>query len=112
MLKVGDIVICHGWDKTENKKGFIEEIVSNSDDWRGGLFSIYGLEPTMFVSGNLSYYYGDHVGNKLEATGEKMNEAKLLEYKVKLSMNNENGHIEDIDKVIKNLGRSSGRNEN
>lgn len=115
-MKVGDIVICHSWKPTENKKGFIEEIIGMPDPEfkdrnsrrSSGRFSVYGLEPAKFSS-DTSYYYGDFIGEDLEPTGDKMTKEDLEKYK--LNEPDNLGIKHDIDLVIKNLGRSSGRNE-
>lgn len=113
-LKVGDIVICHGWDATESKKGFIEEIIidpSGQPKWKAeGQFSVYGLEQANFSSGK-SYYFGDYLGEDLEPTGESMSKLDLEKLKWTLNITEDKGFLHDIDKVVKNLGREKGRNE-
>jgi hypothetical protein len=113
-MKVGDIVICHGWKPTENKKGFIEEIVTDPHQSfnklaYSGRYSVYGLEPVKFSSGKPSYYYGDFNGDTLEVTGDFMTKEDLEKYK--LNEPDNLGIKHDMDIVIKNLGRTSGRNE-
>ncbi len=114
MLKVGDVVICHGWKPTENKKGFIEEIIidpSGQPRWKAkGQYSVYGLEQAEFTSGK-SYYFGDYLGEDLEPTGESMSKLDLEKLKWELDEKNDKGFLNDIDKVVKNLGRERGRNE-
>lgn len=112
-FKVGDIVICHDWEPTEGKKGFIEEIVVDPNP-RGsfkkyGQFSVYGLEPATFVTSQPDLYYGDYIGENLKATGETMTKEKLIEWQ-KQEPNNK-GIARDVQMVIANLGRESGRNE-
>jgi len=112
-FKVGDIVICHGWDPVEGKRGFIEEIIRDSFENRTGRFwlarySVYGFTKSEFPSGG-SFYYGDFVEDNLESTKEVMTVEKLENFK---DMEPDNKGIrKDMDIVIKNLGRESGRNE-
>ena len=112
-LKVGSIVICHGWESTEGMKGFIEEIISdpalhrNGKVWTGK-YSVYGFEKVKFES-STSYYFGDFFGANLEETGDFMTVKDLEKYM----------HNDPVDKmlqidipvVIKNLGRELGGNE-
>lgn len=111
-MKVGDIVICHDWKPIEGKKGFIEEILDDPyTSWNKlretGCYSIYGLEKAHFSTAD-SYYFGDCIGNTLVPTGKSMTVEDLEKYKT-LEPNNK-GINRDIDIVIINLGRSSGRN--
>ena len=111
-MKVGDIVICHDYKSIEGKKGFIEEIIDDPNtSWNKlretGCYSVYGLEKAHFSIGD-SYYFGDCIGDTLEPTGKSMTLKDLEKYKTNES--NNKGMSHDIDIVIKNLGRSSGRN--
>ena len=112
-LKVGDIVICHGWDTVEGLKGFIEEIVSDPAIERSGMiwtgtYSIYGLEKGHFVSGD-KYYFGDFLGANLEETNESMTVEDLVKIAKK---DPENKMLQlDIPIIVKNLGREMGKNE-
>jgi len=109
-LAVGDIVVCHGWNKTEGKLGFIEEIIVNSGGKfkATGQFSVYGLEFATFQDSRPSRYFGDNLGYQLEPNGDKMTKERLEKY-AKVEPNNK-GIQKDIEIVIKNLGRTSGRN--
>ncbi len=112
-LKVGSIVICHGWDLVEGKKGFIEEIVSNpsirgSGAIWSGKYSVYGLEEGNF-SGMDKFYFGDFLGVNLEETKQTMTVDDLKKLPMK---DPENKMLEqDIQIIIKNLGREMGKNE-
>jgi len=53
-MKVGDIVICHGWPPTEGKKGFIDEIN------KAGQFSIFGFEEINFRGPGSKLFYGEY----------------------------------------------------
>ena len=121
-MVVGDIVICKGWEKCKDKKGFIEEIVvdpkkGNRNRFHSGRFSVYGLEPFNKTAGSYTPvedyhrmpYFGDFVGADLEPTGEKMTAEKIKEW-AKIFPDNK-GLQADIIIIIKNLGRASGRNE-
>lgn len=112
-LKVGDIVICHGWDVCENMKGFIESIVSDPKLQRNGIiwtgrYSVYGLEDGNFEKSN-KHYFGDFLGARLEETGKSMSVENLEKYK---QVHTDDAMTqEDIPIIIKNLGREKGRNE-
>lgn len=108
-FKVGDIVICHGRESIEGRKGFIEEVIVDAGGRFKpfGKFSIYGLEYATFLSDE-SLYFGDFNGDDLEPTGESMTVETLEQYKKKEPHNK--GLIKDIDIVKQNLGRTSGRN--
>jgi len=113
VLKVGDIVVVHGWDLCEGKRGFIESIVSNPKLQRNGIiwtgrYSVYGLEDGNFESGN-KYYFGNFLGARLDETGKSMTQEDLEKYQ----QDHPDDKIleEDIPVVIKNLGRELGRNE-
>jgi len=112
-LHVGDIVICHGHKSCEGKKGFVEEIVTDTDQnhvgrFYSGRFSIYGLEKIKSSIGN-SLYYGDFLGEDLESTNNIMSIEDLQKYKTKEPDNK--GLQSDIEIVIRNYGRTKGRNE-
>jgi len=129
-LKVGEIVIL----KPKNKrnpdrhgfKAFIEEIIVNPTSKEdlarygfseeslrshSGVYSLYGFEPNHFF-GNIDWYVGDTLGDDFERTGESLseNDLKLLRDKVNTSYH-DNKFLEDILLMGKNLGRTSGRNE-
>lgn len=112
---VGDMVICHGYEKCEGKKGFIEEIITDpqqrfgSGRFYSGKYSIYGLEAVKWFTGSDSHYYGDFLGENLEPTGDMMSTEDLEKFKQKEP--NNKGLQKDIDIVIANLGRKSGRND-
>jgi len=112
-LKVGDIVICHGWDSCENMKGFIESIVSDAKLQRSGIiwtgrYSVYGLEDGHFSTASKNYF-GDFLGANLEETGKSMTKEELEKYMADHAT--DKMLEEDIPIVIKNLGREKGRNE-
>lgn len=112
-LKVGSIIICHGWDEVEGKKGFIEEIISDPALGKTGIiwsgrYSIYGLEEVDFDSG-AKYYFGSFLGADLEETNEAMS-IKDLEQFLEQNVSDKMLH-KDIPTIIKNLGRETGRNE-
>lgn len=75
--------------------------------WSGS-YSVYGLVPAEFDSGN-RYYFGDFTGSNLEETGVAMTVKDLEEF----STTDSTDKIlqDDIPVIIKNLGRASGRNE-
>lgn len=111
-LKVGSIVICHGWEVIENLKGFIDEIVSDPEIEHTGLiwsgnYSVYGLEKAHFYTAD-KYYFGDFLGVNLEETGKSM----TVEDLEKFAKNDpENKMLQlDIPIIIKNLGREMGKN--
>ena len=73
-LKVGSIVICHGWDVVDGKKGFIEEIVSDPAIEHSGMiwtgrYSVYGLEKAQFSTMD-KFYFGDFLGAELDETNQ------------------------------------------
>lgn len=115
-FKVGDIVICHSYGRSNGKKGFVEEIVRDGHPNRGtsfrALYSIYGFEQVkLFESDPVhtgDYYFGDHIESELEWTGEVMTVEALREYRKRLG---DGGFADDVDIVIKNLGRQEGRNQ-
>ncbi len=112
-LKVGSIVICHGWDEVEGKKGFIEEVISDPALGKTGLiwsgrYSIYGLEEVDFDSG-AKYYFGSFLGADLEETNEAMSVKDLEQF---LEQNTTDKLLQkDIPIIIQNLGRETGMNE-
>lgn len=115
-FKIGDVVICHSGGRSNGKKGFVEEIVRDNNPNHGtafsALYSIYGFEQVkLFKSDPESigdYYFGDHIESELEYTGESMTVEQLINYRKNLG---DTGFANDIDIVIKNLGRKEGRNE-
>ena len=112
-LRVGDIVICHGWDVCEGMKGFIDCIVSDPKLQRSGIiwtgrYSVYGLEDGNFEKTH-KYYFGDFLGARLEETGKSMTVEDLEKYKIQHF--DDKMLEEDIPIVIKNLGREMGKNE-
>jgi hypothetical protein len=112
-LKVGDIVICHGWDVCEGMKGFIDCIVSDPRLERNGIiwtgrYSVYGLEDGNFEKAH-KHYFGDFLGAKLEETGKSMSVEDLEKYKVKHS--DDKMLEEEIAIIVRNLGREKGKNE-
>ncbi len=111
-LKVGDVVICHGWEPIENLKGFIEEIISDPEIeeygriW-SGKYSVYGLEKGHFVTAD-KYYFGDFLGVHLDETGKSMSVEDLEKF---AKNDPENKMLQqDIPIIIKNLGREMGKN--
>jgi len=109
-FRVGDIVICHGWEQIKGKKGFIEEIVSDPNpndnkDLQSGHYSVYGLEK----DDNGELYFGDIFGNDLEHTGKSMTKDELIKYAEEHQDDNSWAY-EDMSIVIANLGRMSGEN--
>ena len=118
-FKVGDVVICHSRTRSNDKKGFIEEIIDDPNtSWNrlreSGMYSIYGLTQEKFNKYDEphvgDYYFGDHLGSELEAAGESMTVEQLKEFRKKLVTPEGDGFAKDIDIVIKNLGRTEGRN--
>jgi len=112
-LKVGSIIICHGWDIVEGKKGFIEEIISDPTLGKTGIiwsgrYSVYGLDEVGFDSG-AKYYYGSFLGADLEETNEAMSKHDLEQF-LEQNMTDKMLH-KDIPTIIQNLGRETGRNE-
>lgn len=112
-LRVGDIVICHGYDVVEGMRGFVEEIVSDPAlDKKGmiwtGRYSVYGLEAVEFSAG-CRHYFGDFLGANLEETGVKMSVKDLEQFSTVDST--DKMLQQDIPIVINNLGRESGRNK-
>ena len=112
-LKVGDIVICHGYEICEGKKGFVEEIVADPAMNKKGMiwtgrYSVYGLVPVEFSAG-CRYYFGDFLGANLEETGMTMTVKDLKEF----SANDTSDKMlqDDIPIILDNLGRESGRNK-
>lgn len=130
-LKVGEIVIL----KPKNKhspdrhgfKAFIEEIIVNptskedlerygfSDEslrTNSGVYSLYGFDPNDFF-GHIDWYVGDTLGDDFERTGESLseNDLKRLHNKVSCSHHHNAKFLEDILLMGKNLGRTTGRNE-
>lgn len=59
-MKVGDIVICHGWPPTEGKKGFIDEIN------QFGQFSIFGFQEIDVPVGS-KLFYGEYFKDEIES---------------------------------------------
>jgi len=113
VLKVGDIVIVHGWDVCEVMKGFIESIVSDPKYHRNGIiwtgrYSIYGLEDGNFEKTH-KHYFGDFLGARLDETGKSMTVDDLEKYKEQHS--DDKMLEQEIPIIIKNLGREMGRNE-
>lgn len=115
-LKVGDIVKCNcKRDKCYSQLGFVEEIIreSNPNDkslFGQGKYSIYGFQPAYFSSSpkyDGDYYYGDHLESDLQPTGETVKLGQLMILKEKLH----GGFKDDIDIVVRNFGRESGRNK-
>jgi len=120
-FRVGDIVTvkCNRDDKIH--RAFIEEIIRDpypqkrEGTWASyfgkGKYSLYGLDPVVFQIGSSNpsadWYFGDYIEDTITPTGESMSLKDLQEYKNKMV----GGFKKDIDKVIKNLGRNSGRNE-
>ncbi len=114
-FSVGEIVYCRTvYERSKNKKGFVEEILKDPrppyNKFHSGRYSVYGLEqPNGEIrSANDGWYFGDYVGAELETTGNFMSVSDLENYKTKFP--NNKGVKKDIDIVIKNLKRSSGRN--
>ncbi len=111
-LKVGDIVIV----KESNTRAFVEEIIfavgigTTTRQRQFGKYSLYALEPTREIERQGDWYIGDHLGDDISSTGEMMTKNDLLNYKFE-HFQDLGGYANDIDVVIKNLGRSEGRNE-
>jgi len=78
-----------------------------------GVYSLYGFEPNDFF-GEPDWYIGDTFGDDFERTGQMVTESdlkklhdKVCDSEVPLS----NAFKKDIVSVTKNLGRTTGRNE-
>lgn len=108
-------MICHSGGRSNGKKGFVEEIVRDNKENYSittfAVYSIFGLEPVKMDESRPShsgdYWFGDHLERELEFTGESMTVESLREYRKKLG---DSRFADDIDKVIVNFGRESGRN--
>jgi hypothetical protein len=117
-FQVGDIVVIKSIRDNKLHRAFIEEIIRDPNYpqrslWDKGKYSLYGLEQIAFRHDEPSigdWYYGDHLEDELGATGESMTIERLQEYRKNLVSQKGDGFAKDIDVVIKNLGRSSGRN--
>ena len=72
-----------------------------------GKYSLYTLELTREIIQDGDWYIGDTFGDDIETTGDVMTVEQLREYQSKFK----GGFAKDFDVVIKNLGRSNGRNE-
>lgn len=113
-FKVGDIVECFDTDSDSSVSiglGLIEEIVLNPEETFGkkdGKYSIYGFKPKK-DSDLLHLYFGDYRGSDLKQTGKKISIGDLQTFHLKEPDNK--GLKRDMEKVIKNYGRSSGRNK-
>ncbi len=111
-LKVGSIVICHGWTPIEGLKGFIEEIISDPEIQHTGMiwsgkYSVYGLEKGHFTTTD-KYYFGLFLGVHLDETGQSMSVEDLEKF---ADIDPENKMLQqDIPIIIKNLGRELGKN--
>lgn len=108
-FSVGEIVIV----KENGKKAFVEEIILTPyvdgvtrRQKQHGKYSLYALEPTKEILHDGDWYIGDTLGDEIETTGDVMTVEQLREYQKKFK----GGFAKDFDVVIKNLGRSSGRN--
>ena len=130
-IKVGEIVTLdpyRGRGKAHPlylEKGFIEEIVhepkplerlrSNQKQtnsalrWASGTFSIYGFEQNT-VFGHKDWYMGDFKGLDFVTTGKLVTEFELNQLYEKVG-DSDHRFQHDILTVIKNLGRTRGRNE-
>jgi len=130
-LKVGEIVILkpkhrhHSHDR-EGFKAFIEEIIvaptskadlerygSESFRTHSGVYSLYGFEPNHFF-GEPDWYIGDTFGDDFERTGKMVTESDLKKLYLKVcdsEVSLSNAFKKDIVSLTKNLGRTSGRNE-
>ncbi len=112
-LCVGDVVLCHGHAPTEDKLGFVEEIICEPISRPGffyeGMYSIYGLQERKDHSVSMDYYFGDYRRSDLEFRNKKMTVDDLMRYSHKFKENR--GVMRDIALVIVNLGRKQFRNE-
>ncbi len=109
-FSVGEIVTV----KENGKKAFVEEIILTPyvdgvtrRQKEHGKYSLYALEPTREILHDGDWYIGDTLGDDIETTGDVMTVEQLREYQRKFT----GGFAKDFDVVIKNLGRSSGKNE-
>ena len=128
-LKVGEIVILkpkhqrHSQDRA-GFKAFIEEIIvaptskeelhryghtKSSLRTHSGVFSLYGFEPNQFF-GDRDWYIGDILGDDFVRTGQMVDKDDLKRLFVRVG-DSDPRFQRDIIAVMKNLGRSSGRNE-
>jgi len=112
-LKVGDIVIV----KEHNTRAFVEEIIFQagvdgvtSRQKKYGKYSLYALEPTREIKRQGDWYIGEHLGDELHYTPNTMSKNDLMNYKNE-HFQDLGGFANDIDIVIKNLGRNEGRND-
>lgn len=129
-IKVGEIVTMFPLPSfrkehpIEGEEGFIEEIVheptpieqlrsyqktKSAIRFHSGTYSIYGLRQNNIFD-HPDWYIGDFKGLDFIRTGKMMTEFKLNELYEKVG---DSDHIfqHDILTVIKNLGRTRGRNE-
>jgi len=110
-FKVGDVVIV----KETNTKAFVEEIVFSVGEGvtvrqrNFGKYSLYAIEPTREIKTQGDWYIGDHLGDDISSTDEVMTKNDLMNYKNE-HFQDLGGFAKDIDIIIKNLGRSSGKN--
>lgn len=113
---VGDIVMVKELHRDGKPHlAFVEEIVRDNHPTHAVAFpacySLYGLEPVpMFDDSKIAdWYFGDYLEEYLEPTGRKMTKEDLEKYKVK-AFPDGGGFSHDMDIVIYNLGRKTGKN--
>ena len=110
-VKVGDVVIVN----ESNTKAFVEEIVLAVGEGvtvrqkQYGKYSLYAIEPTREIKTQGDWYIGDHLGDDISSTDEVMTKNDLMNYKNE-HFQDLGGFAKDIDIIIKNLGRTSGKN--
>ncbi len=134
-LKVGEIVILKPKNKnhSQDRQGFIafiEEIIvaptakedlnrfGGANDklalrTHSGVYSLYGFEPNHFF-GEPDWYIGDTFGDDFERTGKMVTQSDLKKLYLKVCDSQvpmSNAFKKDIVSVAKNLGRTTGRNE-
>jgi len=111
-FKVGDIVLV----KEYETEAFVEEILLSVGEGittrqkQYGKYSLYAINPTREIHRQGDWYIGDHLGDEIQSTGTTMTKNDLINYKFE-HFQDLGGFADDMDIVIKNLGRSSGRNE-
>jgi len=110
-FKVGEIVLV----KEYETEAFVEEIIFSVGQGvtvrqkQHGKYSLYAINPTREIRRQGDWYIGDHLGDEIQSTGLMMTKNDLMNYKNE-HFQDMGGFAKDIDIVMKNLGRTSGKN--